>query len=134
MSPVFGDTVYFLALLNARDQLHPQAVALSENPPGPLVTTEWVLTELGDALATPPAHERFMQLLASLRDEADVEIIPASHELFDHGCALFAQRKDKAWSLTDCLSFVVMEEHGLKTALTADQHFQQAGFLRLMQS
>jgi predicted nucleic acid-binding protein len=103
VSQVFGDTVYFLALLNARDQLNPQAVALSENPPGPLVTTEWVLTELGDALATPPARERFTQLLASLRAAADVEIIPASHELFEHGCALFAQRKDKAWSLTDCL-------------------------------
>ena len=134
MSPVFGGTVYFLALLNARDQLHPQAIALSENPPGPLVTTEWVLTELGDALATPPARERFTQLLASLRVTADVEIIPASHDLFDRGCVLFAQRKDKAWSLTDCLSFVVMEEHGLKTALTADQHFQQAGFVRLMHS
>jgi hypothetical protein len=132
VSPVFGDTAYFLALLNARDHLHPQALALSENPPGSLVTTEWILTELGDALSAPPARERFTQLVAALREEADVEIVPASHELFNRGCALFAQRPDKAWSLTDCLSFVTMQEHGLKNALTADQHFEQAGYRRLM--
>ena len=65
-------------------------------------------------------------------EEADVEIVPASRELFNRGCALFAQRPDKAWSLTDCLSFVTMQEHGLKNALTADQHFEQAGYRRLM--
>lgn len=132
MKPVFGDTAYFLALLNARDHLHPQALELSENPPGPLVTSEWVLTELGNALSAPPARERFMQLIASLREEADVEIVPASHDLFNRGCVLFAQRPDKAWSLTDCLSFVIMQERDLKDALTADQHFEQAGYRRLM--
>ena len=132
MNAVFGDTVYFLALLNARDQFHRQAVALSEPSPGPLVTTEWVLTELADALSVPPARERFTQLLWTLRGETDVEIVPASHELFERGCSLFAQRKDKAWSLTDCLSFVVMQSRGIETALTADQHFEQAGFRRLM--
>ena len=57
----------------------------------------------------------------------------ASHELFERGCALYAQRGDKAWSLTDCTSFVVMRERSLDAALTADQHFEQAGFKRLMQ-
>ncbi len=133
MNTVFGDTVYFLALLNARDQFHRQALALSERPPGPMLTTEWVLTELADALATPPARERFTLLTGALRVEPDVEIVPASHELFERGCALFAQRKDKAWSLTDCLSFVVMKDHAMTDALTADQHFEQAGFHRLMQ-
>jgi predicted nucleic acid-binding protein len=104
VNAVFGDTVYFLALLNARDQFHRQALALGEHPPGPLVTTEWVLTELADALAIPPARERFTLLLGTLRAEAEVEIVPASHELFERGCALFAARKDKGWSLTDCLS------------------------------
>jgi len=132
VNTVFGDTVYFLALLNARDQFHRQALAISELPPGPMVTTEWVLTELADALATPPARDRFTQLLGALRIESDVEIVPASHELFERGCTLFAQRKDKEWSLTDCLSFVVMRERGITDALTADQHFEQAGFHRLM--
>ena len=72
-------------------------------------------------------------LRPTLRAQRDVEIVPATHELFERGCALFAQRGDKAWSLTDCTSFVVMRERDLEEALTADQHFEQAGFKRLMQ-
>ncbi|MBI4623859.1 MAG: type II toxin-antitoxin system VapC family toxin [Verrucomicrobia bacterium] len=133
MKTVFADTAFFLALVNARDHLHPQAAALNESPPGPMLTTEWVLIELGDALAIPSGRERFSRLVATLRSQPDVEIVPASHELFEGGCALFARRADKEWSLTDCTSFVVMQERGLSAALTSDQHFEQAGFQRLMQ-
>jgi uncharacterized protein len=41
-------------------------------------------------------------------------------------------RRDKEWSLTDCISFVVMKERGLTEALTADHHFEQAGFKALL--
>ena len=133
MKPVFGDTSCFLALVNARDHWHAQALALSRQPPGPLLTTEWVLMELGDALANPPARDKFSRLVATLQAQPDVAIVGANHETFARALALFAQRADKAWSLTDCTSFVVMREHGLESALTADQHFEQAGFRRLMQ-
>lgn len=133
MKAAFGDTAYFLALVNARDQLHAQAVALSRQPPGPLLTTEWVLMELGDALASPAMRTKFIRLINTLHIQPDVTVIPASHELFASACALFSQRPDKAWSLTDCTSFVVMQAQGLEAALTADQHFEQAGFRRLMQ-
>lgn len=132
MKAVFGDTAYFLALVNARDHLHLQAVAFHQQPPGPLLTTEWVLTELGDALCTAPARKRFDQLLAALRVQPDVEIVPASHELFARGCRLYADRPDKDWSLTDCISFVVMREQGVTEALTCDHHFTQAGFTVLL--
>ena len=133
MKAVFADTAFFLALVNARDHLHPQATALNEHPPGPMLTTEWVLTELGDALAVPSGRAKFVRLVAALRAQPDVEIVPASHELFERSRALFAQRVDKEWSLTDCTSFVVMRERGTVAALTPDQHFEQAGFQRLMQ-
>jgi len=42
--------------------------------------------------------------------------------------AQFRQRRDKGWSLTDCISFLAMQRHGLAEALTADHHFEQAGF------
>lgn len=68
MKPVFGDTSYFLALVNARDHWHAQALALSRQPPGPLLTTEWVLMELGDALATPPSRDKFSRLGCAIDD------------------------------------------------------------------
>jgi hypothetical protein len=48
--------------------------------------------------------------------------------LFERGLSLYLRRMDKDWSLTDCVSFVVMEEMALTDALTGDRHFEQAGF------
>lgn len=132
MKPVFGDTAYFLALVNSRDQLHAQAVALSRQPPGPLVTTEWVLMELGNALSVPTGRQKFSRLVDTLRAQPDVTIIGAGPAMFARACRWFDERQDKAWSLTDCTSFLIMEEQGLEMALTADLHFEQAGFRRLM--
>ena len=70
-------------------------------------------------------------MLARLRAEPEAEVIPPEAALFDRGCELYATRSDKNWSLTDCISFVVMKERGLTDALTADRHFEQAGFKAL---
>jgi predicted nucleic acid-binding protein len=125
---VFGDTVYFIALLSTRDRWHPRAVAISRQPPGPLITTEWVLTEVGDAFSQPGARQKFIQLLNVLRQQADVEIVSSS-DLFRRGTDFFAARPDKEWSLTDCISFVVMIERGITGALSSDHHF---GFQSLL--
>ena len=132
MNVVFADTVYFLALLNPMDQWHVRARELSRKPPGPLLTTEFVLMEVGDGLSHPDNRGRFARLLQLLRAQADVDIIPSSSELFRQGCELHARRPDKEWSLTDCTSFVVMRERGVEQALTSDHHFVQAGFQLLM--
>ena len=132
MKTVFADTVYFLALLNTADQLHSQARALSLSPPGLLLTTEFVLAEVGDALSRPENRLRFARLLQLLRTQADVEVVPASSGLFRQGCDLHARRPDKEWSLTDCISFVVMQQRRIAEALTTDHHFQQSGFQLLM--
>jgi predicted nucleic acid-binding protein len=76
----------------------------------------------------------FLNLLRSLRANAAFEIVPPDPDLFERGIDLFARRADKAWSLTDCISFVVMTERGLTEALTGDHHFEQAGFLALLRS
>ncbi len=73
-----------------------------------------------------------MNLVRDLESDPAVEIVPASKQLFQAGFDLFARRPDKHWSLVDCLSFVVMKQRRLKEALTADQHFVQAGFRALL--
>lgn len=130
MKAVFGDTAYFLALLNPTDEHHEEAVVLSREPPGPLLTTDWILIEVGSALRTPPLRPRFGRLLQLLQCQRDVELVAASRELFRRGCDLFCARPDKEWSLTDCISFVVMSDHGVTDALTTDHHFEQAGLSR----
>lgn len=134
MKPVFADTVYFLALLNSADQFHRQARVLNEKPPGPLTTTEFVLAEVGDALSQPVNRPRFARLLQLLRQQPDVEIIPATSVLFQRGCEFHARRPDKEWSVTDCISFLAMQERGLEEALTSDHHFEQAGYRTLIKA
>jgi|SRR5271169_2000308 len=132
MKAVFADSVYFFARLNARDRLHDRAVKFFTRAEAPIVTTNCVLTEIADGLAGRTSRQTFVHLLEILKSAQDVEIIPSSPELFDRGAELYAQRPDKEWSLTDCISFIVMQERGLTQALTADRHFEQAGFTALL--
>ena len=53
--------------------------------------------------------------------------VPFSSESIDFAVRLYEGRGDKTWSLTDCYSFVIIEQHGLTNALTSDHHFEQAG-------
>jgi uncharacterized protein len=132
MPPVFADTFYFLALLNSDDQAHKQAVAASTPLKWPLVTTYWVLTELGDALASSGHRMSFHNTIQTLRQNRMVTIVPSTIELFNAAVELYHDRPDKDWPLTDCVSFVVMKERGIAEALTGDRHFEQAGFTALL--
>ena len=127
MKRLFADTSYFIAVIAPNDLAHERAQALA-NQPSNLVTTAWIMSELAAYLSAPLNRELFNVLLASVRTSSTVEFIPASQEIFDLGCELYAARTDKSWSLVDCISFVVMQRNGLTDALTTDHHFTQAGF------
>jgi predicted nucleic acid-binding protein len=130
----FADTFYFLALLNSDDQANAAAVRWASKPSGPLISTYWVLTEVADAMSAPANRHSALTLISGLRRNPTVEILPPDLDLFDHGLDLYARRPDKAWSLTDCISFVVMTDRGLTEALTGDHHFEQAGFRALLRT
>ena len=132
MTPVFADTFYFLALLDSREDRHSQAADVSRDPQLHLVTTEWVLAEFGDAYCHPNDRADFVALYRSLLNHPRVIIIPADTRLFQRGVDFFEQRRDKEWSLTDCLSFVGMRDEGIALGLTGDKHFEQAGFTALL--
>ena len=131
MSAVFADTFFFLAILNPQDPAHGPAAELSRRLRRPRLTTAWVLTEVGDAFARDN-RPAFLDLMRVVQNSPLIRVVPPSPELFDAGVELYGRRPDKQWSLTDCISFVVMEQEGLHEALTADKHFEQAGFTALL--
>lgn len=132
MKATFADAFYFLALLNRNDQAHDRAVQAATQLRGRLVTTEFVLLEVGDAFSEPADRVAFLELVGTLGTDSKVTIKKASSTLFQAGISLFRKRPDKGWSLTDCTSFVVMEREGIAEALTGDRHFEQAGFRALL--
>ena len=131
MSAVFADTFFYLALLNEDDPVHERALAESKAYRG-IVTTEFILLELGNACARAEDHADFLALVAGMRTSQRIKIIRLDSHLLNRGLERMRERMDKDWSLTDCISFVVMEDEGIREALTADQHYEQAGFKALM--
>jgi len=132
MSRIFADAFYFIARLNRRDQHHRKALSLTPRPEIGLVTTEWVLIEVADGLANSEVRSRIRDLVYFLRRSPGSEVVPASSELLSEALDLYHQHRDKAWTLTDCTSFLVMRERGMTEALTGDHHFEQAGFTALL--
>lgn len=133
MRKIFADSFYFLALANPRDGAHAQARAYQGGQLMRLVTTEFVLIEVADALARSAEGRRFAYALHdALRADDQVIIVPSDSLLYQQGLDLYAARPDKLWSLTDCISFVVMHREGIAEALTGDRHFEQAGFVALL--
>lgn len=108
MTRVFADSFYFLALVNNRDNAIAWAKRVSAINDLHLITTNWVLAEVANGLARPPARAVIVRLFELLHRNANVEILKDSDDLFTKGFELFSARLDKAWSLTDCTSFVVM--------------------------
>lgn len=132
MRAVFADAFYFLALLNSRDPAHAKAIAFSRMPGLRFVTTDYVLLELGDAFHKPPLRAEFLALHELLHRESAFRVVAGQRNLLQRGLQFFKKRLDKDWPLTDCISFVVMEDQRIREALTGDHHFEQAGFTALL--
>jgi uncharacterized protein len=134
---VFADTGYWVALLNPGDNLHQKAIHLERIlQPVHIVTSEMVLTEVLNDFSKRGEYLRDVvtELIRELRSHPNTTIIPQTSQQFEIALNLYTQRKDKAWSHTDCVSFNIMGEHGIIEALAYDKHFAQAGFTALMRN
>lgn len=137
MAEVFLDTSYAVALIVPKDKHHRRARELSgeiQRRRSRLITTPAVLLEIGNSLSGIRYRFEATGLLEFLETDPLVEIVPWSDLLYQRGLDLFRQRPDKEWSLTDCISFSVMEERRLRESLTTDGHFEQAGFRALLRN
>lgn len=97
-----------------------------------VVTTEAVLTEIGNALSSARNRSFAAKYIESVQRTASFEVVYSTVDLFHRGFTFYNERQDKEWGLTDCISFVVMREQGITEALTADRHGEQAGFTALL--
>jgi predicted nucleic acid-binding protein len=130
---LFLDTVFVQALLNRRDQYHDQAVEFLPRIQAAteVWTTEAILIEIGNALSATN-RTGALGFIEQCYRTANIRVISVDTRLLKQALRLYGNRPDKDWGLTDCLSFVVMEENGLTDAVTNDRHFVQAGYRALL--
>ena len=131
----FVDSVGWIAILNADDELHGKADSEYKKLMKSgvrFVTSTAVLNEVANALSKPKYRGAVVEFYKKLQKSQRVEIVLVDENLWSCGWELYEKRSDKEWSLTDCISIVIMQERGLKEALTNDRHFEQAGFYAIL--
>ena len=120
-------------MVNTKDKYHLLVRNFSLRVKPPFLTTEAVLIEIGNGLSKPKSRALAIETIEDLRsDPVRVEVLPVDTTLFDRSFALYRSRRDKTWGITDRISFVVMQERGIRQVLTTDEHFEQAGFQNLL--
>lgn len=135
MKKVFVDTSGWLAIVSSSDSLHTTAVEIYLNllaSGHTFVTHDGVSLELGNALCGTKSRSLAVKLRENISSSERIELVPLNSTLIDAGWKLYSERPDKNWGIIDCLSFVLMEELDITDALTADRHFEQAGFTKLL--
>ena len=135
MRTLFADAGYWIALLSPRDQRHARAtVVAAELGEAKIVTTQMVLAETYNGLARSGAEGRryVSEMLSDLENDPDIEIVPQTDAQYRAAAERYSDRLDQDWGLTDCASFLVMEERGITEALAHDRDFEQAGFTALL--
>jgi predicted nucleic acid-binding protein len=129
----FLDTVFIQALLNSHDQYHTKAKAFLPRlrKASEVWITEAVLVEVCNAFS---AINRIapIQFVEYCYSTDNIQVVTIDTPLLMRAITLYKNRPDKMWGLTDCISFVVMDEQGLMEAVTADKHFVQAGYRALL--
>jgi predicted nucleic acid-binding protein len=134
MTSLFLDTSYLIAVESADDQHHKAASAHWANllkSPCRLVTSSYVLVEVVTLLNNRRSHSKAVELGNNLLSSRLFNVVHVNEELFYAAWRYFQKHKDKRYSLTDCVSFLLMKKLGITEALTFDRHFVQSGFVKL---
>ena len=135
MREIFADSGYWVALIRPRDELHHVALRITDElPPHRIVTTEMVLVELLNAMSKSGQQSRELasRMVTGIYDDANIEVVSQTSRQFREAAFRYANRLDQRWSVTDCASFLVMEQRGITEVLAYDRDFQQAGFAALL--
>jgi predicted nucleic acid-binding protein len=125
---IFVDTGGWFALIWEKDVHHGETKKLFAKNRPTLITTDYVMDETVTLLQSRVGHAFSLRFLDMLHKSQNARLVFLSEEHITKTIELFRGRPDKGWSFTDCSSFVLMKNYGIRYALAFDRHFQQAGF------
>jgi predicted nucleic acid-binding protein len=131
MNIIFADSFYWIALLSPKDTWHSRVIKWSQsNSEQSLVITDGIIDEIfahfskqGDIM-----RGKVIELYQNILDDPSIQLISYNQELRQAGIELYKKRLDKGYSLTDCISMIIMKKINISEVLTNDKHFSQEGF------
>jgi len=129
LSVCLMDTVFIQALLDKNDQHHSWALRHIETVQNAsrVWITEAIFLEVASALSAIN-RQGAARFIRQCYATANITVVPVHDSLFIRSLTLYENRPDKSWSLVDCISFTVMEDHNIRLAISTDHHYEQAGF------
>ncbi len=131
---MFIDTSGWLCVMDERDRRHTSAAELFLRYRD-RVTHSFVLAELVPLSQKRGfSRQRTLNFIEELIGDPTIETVWVDELLTLEANELLKRRIDKNWSLCDAVSFLLMDEMNLSEALTTDHHFEQAGFIKLLES
>jgi predicted nucleic acid-binding protein len=134
-APLFVDTSVWVALIHRRDQGHTRAVRLwpqVHRGRRHLVTTALVLSESHALLLHRDGHDTALAFLDGVLTRRHGEVVWPDDEITREASTRWLRAfPDKAFTLTDAVSFEVMRREGIQEAFTFDKDFARAGFTLL---
>mgnify|MGYP000241633722 CR=1 FL=1 len=130
----FVDTGAWYALFNDLDIYHPRASAFMQKLIGQkawLFTSDYVIDETLTLMRARLGHGKAVEFGRWVRQSPLVKLINVDEKIWQAACDLFVRYDDKYFSFTDCTSFAIMRQLGLRNAFAFDHNFEQAGFTLL---
>ena len=127
---MFLDTSGLMCLFDRRDRRHSSSIRHFENAEIRLVHNYIYAEFIALAIARRAPRSTALEFIDVLNEE--VETVWVDAELHTRAMTLLRERADKAWSLCDSVSFLLMRERHIIEALTTDHNFEQAGYIRLL--
>ena len=128
------DTSAFFALIDNRDDNHKEARAISKRlaiESWDLFTTNFVLAEVHALTLSRLGRSVALRALTEIERSPSTNVIRAPIAVEEEARAILATYSDKDFSLTDAISFSIMERWGISSAFTFDRNFTQYGFVPL---
>jgi uncharacterized protein len=126
---LLADTSALLALYVRNDVNHARALEfVRQNPNVRYVLTELILAEVATRLRALAGAERGASVALSLLESRRYEVLFADNGLLRGAIPRMARLSDKRLSLTDCVSFEVMDRLGLRDAFSFDRDFRDCGY------
>lgn len=129
---VFVDTGAWFALYVPDDPDHQAAISWLCDNEEPLVTTDFVVSELLTLLRVRGESRRAIEIGRSLLEETQSKLHFITPVQFRRGWILYQQARAREWSITDCLSKVLIDELGIRKAFAFDGHFRQFGSVEVV--